>query len=93
MKYSIKHTIKKNKRDILYFLYIFKLRQLHVPHEIICPLPYKNVKAETHLIAMASTQHDTDEVTKEARKKKIKELEASLFGNTLDEDGSSWNPR
>ena len=57
------------------------------------PLPYKNVKAETHLIAMASTQHDTDEVTKEARKKKIRELEASLFGNTLDEDGSSWNPR
>ena len=42
---------------------------------------------------MASTQHDTDEVTKEARKKKIRELEASLFGNTLDEDGSSWNPR
>ena len=49
--------------------------------------------ADLTLISMSSNQNDTDEATKEARKKKIRELEASLFGSTLDNDGASWNPR
>ena len=48
---------------------------------------------DANLISMSSSQNDTDEAAKEARKKKIRELEASLFGNSLDDDGASWNPR
>ena len=35
---------------------------------------------------------EVDSVTKEARKKKIKELEASLFGSENNAD-LLWNPR
>ena len=48
---------------------------------------------DASFISMSINQNDTDEATKEARKKKIRELEASLFGGTLDNDGASWNPR
>ena len=86
------YEIKIQYNLMMKYIY-FQTIIFHVSLEIVCPLPYRDLKAKTNLIAMASTQHDADEVTKEARKKKIKELEASLFGNTLDEDGSSWNPR
>ena len=48
---------------------------------------------ESNLVSISSNHIDSDEATKEARKKKIRELEASLFGNSLDHNDSSWNPR
>ena len=47
---------------------------------------------ESNLIARDSSQNEIDEDAKEARKKKIRELEASLFGNSNNDD-IAWNPR
>ena len=41
---------------------------------------------------MDSNQNETDATAKEARKNKIRELEASLFGNS-DHGDLLWNPR
>ena len=41
---------------------------------------------------IGSNQQEIDDAAKEARKKKIKELESALFRNT-DSDDLLWNPR
>ena len=45
-----------------------------------------------NLVKSNANAGDVDHVTKEARKKKIRELEASLFGSENNAD-LLWNPR
>jgi hypothetical protein len=48
--------------------------------------------ADASFISMGLNQQDINDAAKEARRKKIKELESSLFQNA-DSDDLLWNPR
>ena len=47
---------------------------------------------EANYVSIGANQHEFDEAAKEARRKKIKELESSLFANEGNDD-LRWNPR